>query len=82
MGSIVRVLIAGLALVPSFLFEATVTLSGPAGPVRVGRPVTVTVSVSPGQAGETVSFSVDGAFAGTSVLRNGQASLTLRSPGE
>jgi hypothetical protein len=44
--------------------------------------VTVTVSVSRVQAGETVSFQVDGAFAGTSVLRNGQASLILSSPGE
>ena len=68
MASFGKLLIAGLALLQPLLAASSVTLSGPPGPVRAGHPVTVTVSIAPAPAAETVTFTVDGTFAGTAVL--------------
>jgi len=79
MANVGTLLIAGFALLQPLLAASSVTLSGPPGPVRLGRPVTVTVSISPAPAADTATLTVDGTFAGTAVLANGQASLTLGS---
>ncbi|WEK06206.1 MAG: putative Ig domain-containing protein [Candidatus Devosia phytovorans] len=70
------------ALSVSVSGTASVTLSGPQGPVPFQTPLTYTATVAASPDGDTaptgtVVFVVDGADAGSASLSNGSASLTL-----
>ena len=68
------------SLVVSSPFPVSITLSSSANPSMLGRPVTLTATVSPPTLSGSVTFFDDATVLGVSVLNSGVATLTTIFP--